>query len=120
MDAEVERIVAIAPNLLQPVLNIDGQAISIRFRGLEVASVTENETTYPLGEPLEPLLESLGRERRYGSRHPLARAHEEAWLESNRIAQIRDVLPVGGMRSTRKSPVSEVKSEDNRSPDHHR
>jgi hypothetical protein len=94
VDAEVKRIVAIAPNLLQPVLNIAGQAVSIRFRGLEVASVTQNETTYPLGEALEPLLESLARERRYGSRHPLARAHEEAWLESNLIARIRDVLPL--------------------------
>jgi hypothetical protein len=94
VDAEVARIVAIAPNLLQTVPDIAGQAVSIRFRGLEVASVTENETTYPLGEPLAPLLESLAQERRYGSRHPLARAHEEAWLESNLIARIRDVLPV--------------------------
>ena len=91
---EVERILAIAPTLLQPVPNIAGRAVSIRFRGLEVASVGERETTYPLGEPLKPLLESLAKERRYGSRHPLARAHEEAWLESNLIARMRDLLPV--------------------------
>jgi hypothetical protein len=36
----------------------------------------------------------LKQERRFGSRHPLARAHEEAWLESNLISQLRDVLPV--------------------------
>lgn len=94
VEAEVARVLAIAPNLLQPVPNIAGQAVSIRFRGLEVASVTEKGTTYPLGEPLEPVVESLAQERRHGSRHPLARAHEEAWLESNLIARIRDVLPV--------------------------
>jgi hypothetical protein len=94
VEAEVARIVSIAPTLLQPVPDIAGHAVSIRFRGLEVASVKAKETTYPLGEPLEPLIESLARERRHGSRHPLARAHEEAWLESNLIARIRDVLPV--------------------------
>ena len=94
VEAEVARIVAIAPTFLQPVPDIAGRAVSIRFRGLEVASVAEKETTYPLGEPLEPLIESLARERRHGSSHPLARAHEEAWLESNLIARLRDVLPV--------------------------
>ena len=94
VDAEVARILAMAPTLLQPVPHIGGRAVSIRLRGLEIASVAENETTFPLGEPLEPLIESLDRERRHGSRHPLARAHEEAWLESNLIARIRDVLPV--------------------------
>jgi hypothetical protein len=94
VDADVSRILAIAPTLLRAVPNIAGRAVSIRFRGLEVASVTEKETTYPLGEPLETVIESLARERRHGSRHPLARAHEEAWLESNLIARLRDVLPV--------------------------
>ena len=94
VEAEVARIVAIAPALLQPVPHIARRAVSIRFRGLEVASVDEKATTYPLGEPLEPLIESLARERRPGSRHPLARAHEEAWLESNLIGRMRDVLPV--------------------------
>jgi hypothetical protein len=92
--AEVERIVRLAPQVLQAVPHIAGRAISVRLRGLEVARVTEDETTYPLGEPLEPVIESLDRERRVGSRHPLARAHEEAWLESNLIGQIRDLLPV--------------------------
>ena len=92
--AEVERICALAPDLLQAVPHMLGKAISIRFRGLEVARVAEGETTYPLGKSLESLIANLSRERRYGSRHPLARAHEEAWLESNLIGQIRDVLPV--------------------------
>jgi len=94
VDSEVERICAAAPGLLQAIPQITGRAISLRFRGLEVARVTEEETTYPLGEPLKPLLEHLASERRPGSRSPLARAHEEAWLESNLICQLRDVLPV--------------------------
>jgi hypothetical protein len=92
--SEVARIRALAPELLQAMPHISGRAVSIRFRGLELARITEDETSYPLGEPLEPLLESLSRARRFGSQHPLARAHEEAWLESNLTAQIRDVLPV--------------------------
>jgi hypothetical protein len=92
--AEVGRIMAIAPNLLQAIPQISGRAVSIRFRGLELARVAEKETRYPLGEPLEPLIERLAEERCYGSRHPLARAHEEAWLESNLIGQMRDLLPV--------------------------
>jgi hypothetical protein len=94
VESEVARIRALAPELLQAVPHISGRAVSIRLRGLELARVAENETTYPLGEPLDPLIESLARERRHGSRHPLARAHEETWLESNLIAQIRDLLPV--------------------------
>jgi hypothetical protein len=47
-----------------------------------------------MGEPLQPVIEMLARERRHGSRHPLARAYEERWLESNLIRQIQDVLPV--------------------------
>lgn len=43
---------------------------------------------------MPPLLEELSEVRRFGSRHPLARAHEEAWLESNLISQLREVLPV--------------------------
>jgi hypothetical protein len=94
VDAEIARIVGIAPTLLQAVPHIAGRAVSIRFRGLEVARVAENVITYPLGEPLEALIDTLAEERRHGSRHPLARAHEEAWLESNLIGRIRDVLPV--------------------------
>ena len=92
--AEVARICAIAPDLLQAVPYIPGNAVSIRFRGLEVAHVAESGTTYPMGEPLQPLIETLANERRHGSRHPLARAYEERWLESNLIRQIQDVLPV--------------------------
>jgi hypothetical protein len=91
---EVARLTALAPELLQATPQIAGRAISIRLRGLEIARVTERGTEYPLGKPLEQLIEQLSGQRRYGSRHPLARAHEEAWLESNLIGQIRDILPV--------------------------
>ena len=95
VDMEVARLLALAPpGLLQAVPQIAGHAVSIRLRGLEIARVAEGETAYPLGEPLESLIEQLSADRRHGSRHPLARAHEEAWLESNLIAHIRDVLPV--------------------------
>ena len=94
VDDKVGQICALAPGMLQAVPHIAGQAVSLRFRGLEVARVTEKEIRFPLGQPLQPLLEELQRERRFGSRHPLARAHEEAWLESNLIGQLRDVLPV--------------------------
>jgi hypothetical protein len=47
-----------------------------------------------MGEPLQPLIELLAEQRRYGSRHPMARAYEERWLESNLIRQIRDLVPV--------------------------
>jgi len=94
VNTEVERICAIAPDLLQAVPHIPGRAVSIRLRGLEVARVTEDQTTFPLGEHIEQVVEELAEARRAGSRHPLARAHEEAWLESNLIGQIRDVLPV--------------------------
>ncbi|HET9215568.1 MAG TPA: hypothetical protein VFR18_01235 [Terriglobia bacterium] len=92
--SEVARILAIAPALLQAVPHIAAKAVSIRLRGLEIARVSETGVTYPLGENVESLIESLGQQRRHGSRHPLAHAHEEAWLESNLIARIRDVLPV--------------------------
>ena len=91
---EVARICSLAPDLLQPTIHIPGPAVSIRLRGLEVAHVAESGTTFPLGEPLQPLIEQLSRERRHGSRHALARAHEESWLESNLVRQIRSVLPV--------------------------
>jgi len=92
--SEVERIRAIEPELLQAVPHIPGRAISIRLRGLEVARVAEGQTVFPLGEPIEQVIEELEKARRPGSRHPLARAHEEAWLESNLMRQIRDLLPV--------------------------
>jgi hypothetical protein len=92
--AEVQRICALAPELLQAVPHIPGNAVSIRLRGLEVAHVTESGTTYPMGEPLPPLIETLANERRHGSRHPLARAYEERWLESNLVRQIQELLPV--------------------------
>lgn len=94
VQTEVARICAFAPDLLQAVPHIPDQAISIRLRGIEVARVTKDQTSFPLGEPLEQVVEELAKARRPGSRHPLARAHEEAWLESNLIGQIRDILPV--------------------------
>ena len=94
VENKVGEICALAPGMLQAVPHVAGQAVSLRFRGLEVARVTQDEIHYPLGEPLQPLLEQLQRDRRFGSHHPLARAHEEAWLESNLIGQLRDVLPV--------------------------
>jgi hypothetical protein len=94
VDAEVAQILDLAPDLLQAVPSIAGRAVSVRLRGLEIARVAETGISFPLGEPLGPLIEQLRAERRAGSRHPLARVHEEAWLESNLIAQIRDVLPV--------------------------
>ena len=94
VDDKVAEICSAFPGQLQAVPNIAAQSVSLRFRGLEVARVTEGDITYPLGQPLGPLLEMLNQERCYGSRHPLACAHQEAWLESNLISQLRDVLPV--------------------------
>src|SRR5437016_4840380 len=90
---EVARICAIAPELLQPVPHIAGRAVSIRLRGIEVARVSQERTEYPLGEPIEQVVKEVDEARRYGSRHPLARTHEERWLESNLIGDIRHVLP---------------------------
>jgi len=74
VESEVARIVASLSQHVQPVLNVANRAISIRFRGIEIAQVREGETTYPLGEPL-------------------ARAHEERWLESNLVGQLDRLLP---------------------------
>jgi hypothetical protein len=90
---EVARICALAPDLLQAVPYIPGRAVSVRLRGVEIARVSAEGTTYPLGEPLEQIIHEIAEARRPGSRHPLARAHEERWLESNVISQIRQVLP---------------------------
>jgi hypothetical protein len=91
---EVDRICSLAPDLLQATPHIPGRAVSIRLRGIEVARVAEGGVLYPFGEPLGPVIESIARERRHGSRHPLSRAHEERWLESNLIGDIRRILPV--------------------------
>ena len=93
MDAEVERICALAPDLLQAVPHIAGKAISVRLRGIEIARISEEGTSYPLGLPLESVVRDVDQARRFGSRHPLARAYEERWLESNLIGQIRQLLP---------------------------
>ena len=91
--AEVAQICSRAPGLLHSVPDIAGKAISIRLRGIEVARVSEKATVYPLGEPIEQVIQELDAVRRYRSRHPLARAHEERWLESNLISEIGQVLP---------------------------
>jgi hypothetical protein len=91
--SEVDRICGLAPDLLQAVPHIAGRSVSIRLRGIEIARVSEKETTYPLGEPLPHVIRDLDETRRYGSRHPMARAHEERWLESNLIGAIRRVVP---------------------------
>jgi hypothetical protein len=90
---EVNRILEAAPLPLNPVYDISGRYVSIRFRGIEIAQVTEDRTVYPLGEPLLPVLQDLAEIRRHGSTHPLARAHEERWLESNLIGDIGRLLP---------------------------
>jgi hypothetical protein len=96
VEEEVARVCSLAPEHLQAVPNIASRAVSIRLRGLEVARVAEGGISYPMGEPLLPVIESIVRDRRFGSRHPLARAYEERWLESNLIRQINDLLPVRG------------------------
>jgi hypothetical protein len=94
VDGEVARICSVAPDLLQPVPHIAGTAISVRLRGIEIARVSEEGTSYPLGLPLDRVVREVDQARRAGSRHPLARAYEERWLESNLIGQIRQLLPV--------------------------
>ena len=91
--SEVERICALAPDLLQAVPHIAGKAVSIRLRGIEVARVGDEGTWYPLGEPLEDVIREVDTARRHGSRHPLSRAHEERWLESNLIGEIHQLIP---------------------------
>src|SRR5438067_1535763 len=90
---EVARICALAPHLLQAVPYIAGKAVSIRLRGIELARVSSQGTMYPFGEPLTDIIKEIDAARRPGSAHPLARAHEERWLESNLIGDIRQVLP---------------------------
>jgi hypothetical protein len=95
---EVTRLCAEAPDLLQPVPHIAGQAISIRLRGVEVARVSKEGTVYPLGQPLSRVIQEVADLRRYGSRHPLARTHEERWLESNVLANMCQLVPSVDMR----------------------
>ena len=90
---EVTRICALAPDLLQAIPHIAGKAVSIRLRGIELARVANEGTVYPLGEPLAEVIKEIDMTRRPGSVHPLARAHEERWLESNLIGEIHQVLP---------------------------
>jgi hypothetical protein len=90
---EVARLCSLAPELLQAVPHIAGKAISIRLRGIEIARVSDHGTMYPVGEPLEDVIAELASVRRHGSRHPLSRAHEERWLESNLVADIDQLIP---------------------------
>src|SRR5262249_54388380 len=91
--AEVNRILSSVSFPLTPVLNIAGRSVSMRFRGIEVAQVREGNTTYTFGEPLDGVLTELDSLRCHGSVHPVARAHQEQWLESNLIGEIGRLLP---------------------------
>ena len=97
--SEATRILSLAPGLLQAIADIAGNALSIRLRGIEVARIMETGTVYPLGEPLEEVIREVGEARRYRSLHPLARAHEERWLESNLIGDIRTCAAVHRSRA---------------------
>jgi hypothetical protein len=90
---EIARICALAPDLLQAVPHIAGRAVSIRLRGIELARISSEKTVYPLGEPLADIIKEIEAARRPGSGHPLSRAHEERWLESNVTGDIRRLLP---------------------------
>src|SRR5437867_12208576 len=57
ISAEVERICAMAPGAVQAVPHIHGRAISLRLRGLEVARVSDEGISYPLGEPIEQVVQ---------------------------------------------------------------
>lgn len=57
--SELSRICGLAPDLLQAVPDIAGKAISIRLRGIEVASISDTGTTYPFGEPLVEVVREL-------------------------------------------------------------
>ena len=92
-EAEVSRICNLAPELLQAVPYISGSAVSIRLRGIEVAQIRRDGTVYPLGEPLDDVIAKLAALRCHGSGHPLSRAHEERWLESNLIGTMKQILP---------------------------
>ncbi len=52
-----------------------------------------DSTSYPLGQPLERIIRELDVVRRPGSIHPVSRAHEERWLESNLIGEMDRLLP---------------------------
>ncbi len=91
--AEVSRILSGVSLPLNVFQNIAGRAVSIRFRGLEVAQIRDGCTSYPFGQPLQTVVEELASLRRHGSVHPLARAHQEQWLESNIIGEIGRLLP---------------------------
>lgn len=91
--AEVSRICGLAPDLLHAVPHIAGKAVSVRLRGLEIARISSDQTSYPFGEPLPDTIRDIDTFRRQGIPHPLARAHEERWLESNLIRDIHKLLP---------------------------
>ena len=93
VSAQVSDLMSSVDLPLDAVLNISSRAVSVRFRGIEVALVREGSIEYPLGQPLQQVVEDLASVRRYGSVHPLARAHEERWLESNVIGDIGRLLP---------------------------
>ena len=90
---EASRFCGLAPDLLQAMPHIAGQAISIRLRGIEIARVSHEGTCYPMGEPIADVIRELDAVRRHDSRHPLSRAHEERWLESKIVGDIGRLIP---------------------------
>ncbi|HEX4997915.1 MAG TPA: hypothetical protein VFY29_06805 [Terriglobia bacterium] len=98
VEAQAARILSLCPDLLRAFPHAGGGAISIRLRGLEVARISDRGATFPMGASLETVVEDLGRKRRYGSRHPLARAFEERWLESSLVDHLDRILPAADLR----------------------
>jgi hypothetical protein len=93
VESEIARLQAGVSLPMQPVLNIAAQSVSLRFRGIDVAHIRDGSVTFPCGEPLEKVVAGLAAIRTHGSTHPLARAHEERWLESNLLGEIDCLLP---------------------------
>ena len=114
VSSEVARICALAPGLLHAVPHIAGKALSIRLRGIEVARLSGEGITYPLGEPIEQVVKDVTEARQPGSRHPLAHAYEERWLESNLIGALRQLLPSIDVRHIYPQVPSFVGEERNR------
>ena len=91
--SEVATILNQMPFPLQAVPQVATNSVSIRFKGVEVACVRDGQINYPFGEPLHRVITDLDAVRRHGSSHPLARAYEERWLESNIVGQMGTLLP---------------------------
>ncbi len=91
----VAEVLSSVPFPLQPVLSIATNSVSIRFKGLvQVRERSRRSYQFiPQANPLPNIVKELDAVRRHGSRHPLARAYEERWLESNIVGQMATLLP---------------------------